>query len=273
METSLSHRPRQPLLALSIVVGMVVAGAVAMRLPDLGGTAGSGAFDLTIEDVRAVAMAWAPWHAVAALALMILHSFVPVPAEVIAAGNGLIFGPVWGTVITWSGAMLGAVLSFGLSRLLGRPLLRHLAAERYWQAAEQWRGRPGFLVLVRLLPVISFNLINYAAGLSGIRWWTFLWTTGIGILPITTLSVLFGDRLRDASPTVWIGLAFVLALLLAVGRYLRKVALPPNSVIPAKAASSVTSTAAQLLDPPCAKGDGKGATPGPGPLYRRARCE
>ena len=40
--------------------------------------------------------------------LMVLHSFVPFPAEFVAMANGMLYGPIWGTVITWSGAMLGA---------------------------------------------------------------------------------------------------------------------------------------------------------------------
>jgi uncharacterized membrane protein YdjX (TVP38/TMEM64 family) len=54
--------------------------------------------------------------------------------------------------------------------------------------------------------VISFNLINYAAGLTAISWWTFTWATGLGILPLTFLMVLMGDRLwsGELSPWLWL---------------------------------------------------------------------
>ena len=42
---------------------------------------------------------------------MVLHSFIPFPAEFLAIANGMVFGPVLGTVITWSGAMAGALLA------------------------------------------------------------------------------------------------------------------------------------------------------------------
>ena len=54
---------------------------------------------------------------------MVLHSFVPFPAEVVAMANGMLYGPLWGTLITWVGAMLGAYLAFGLARWLGRPFV------------------------------------------------------------------------------------------------------------------------------------------------------
>jgi hypothetical protein len=46
----------------------------------------------------------------------------------------------------------------------------------------------------RFFPLISFNLINYGAGMTKISWWTFAWTTGIGILPITIIMVIMGDN-------------------------------------------------------------------------------
>ena len=53
---------------------------------------------------------------------MILHSFVPFPAEQIAIANGMLFA-VWGTLVTWIGAMMGAALAFALARRYGKPLV------------------------------------------------------------------------------------------------------------------------------------------------------
>ena len=61
--------------------------------------------------------------------MMILHSFLPFPAEFVAIANGVIFGPVWGTVITWAGAMLGAFLAFFLARQCGQPFVRRVLVE------------------------------------------------------------------------------------------------------------------------------------------------
>jgi uncharacterized membrane protein YdjX (TVP38/TMEM64 family) len=48
-----------------------------------------------------------------------------------------------------------------------------------------------------LIPVIAFNLINYAAGLARVRWRTFTWTTAVGILPLAFLMVAAGDQLKN----------------------------------------------------------------------------
>ena len=51
------------------------------------------------------------------------------------------------------------------------------------------------LLIGRLIPLIAFNLINYAAALTEISWWTFLWATGTGILPLTILLNVVGDQM------------------------------------------------------------------------------
>jgi uncharacterized membrane protein YdjX (TVP38/TMEM64 family) len=152
---------------------------------------------------------------------MVVHSVLPLPGEVIAVANGMLFGPLWGTVVTWAGAMIGAALSFGVARWLGHAALRRFAAAPHLELIERWRNRTGWLLAVRLLPVVSFNLINYAAGVAGVAWWTFLWTTGLGILPITIASVVLGDRLLNAPWWVWVAAGAGLVLMGVAVRRLR----------------------------------------------------
>ena len=165
-------------------------------------------FALSMEAVEEQIQAWGMWGVAASILLMILHSFVPFPAEFVAMANGMLYGPVWGTLITWSGAMLGAYAAFGLARWLGRPFVQSMVAERHHRAIDRWAERQGGGVLLfsRLVPVISFNLINYAAGLTAISWWTFTWATGIGILPLTVLMVVMGDRLWSGESHLWLWL-------------------------------------------------------------------
>src|SRR3546814_7396893 len=66
-------------------------------------------------------------------------------------------------------AMLGAFLAFGLSRAFGRPFVETVVARRHWQRLDDWTGEHAaqMVFLARFLPVISFNLVNYAAGQIG----------------------------------------------------------------------------------------------------------
>jgi len=147
------------------------------------------------QEVEETIRSWGAWGILASIGLMVLHSFVPFPAEFLAIANGMVYGLLLGTVITWIGAMLGALLAFGLTRTLGRPLIEMLVARKNWHILDEWTAhRGGRIVLVsRFIPLIAFNLVNYAAGLMRISWWTFTWATGIGILPFTILMVAMGD--------------------------------------------------------------------------------
>lgn len=183
--------------------------------------------DLTALDQGAVerfVAAWGAWSALASVALMVLHSFLPLPAEVIPMANGVLFGPVLGVALTWIGAMLGAALSFALARWLGRDFARLVLSEARLRRVLALSPHPGTLLYVRLVPLISFNLVNYAAGLLGVSWWTFLWTTALGILPLTVAMVLLGSAMLRAPVWLWPVIAAALLLLwFAVARRRRAV--------------------------------------------------
>ena len=163
-----------------------------------------------------------PWGPVSAIGLMVVHSFVPFPAEFLTFANGMIFGPFWGVLITWVGAMLGAFASFGLTKYYGRPFVEKKVSPSQLKKIDQWVQQQGVwsLLLSRFIPLISFNLINYGAGMTSVSWWTFTWTTGIGILPITVIMVTMGNNFNILHWWVWaivlvviIGAAYLVNLL------------------------------------------------------------
>ena len=179
---------------------------------------------LTAAEIMEFMKSWGYWGVLASIGMMILHSFLPFPAEFVAIANGVIFGPVWGTVITWVGAMLGAFLAFFLARRLGQPFVRRVLSKRKTHTLERWVARHGLgtLFIGRFIPIISFNLINYAAGLTKISWWTFAWTTGVGILPMTVLMVVMGDQIHILPFYLWIFMILSGALLwMGLHRFLR----------------------------------------------------
>ncbi len=170
--------------------------------------------DMTIEGTVQLIRSWGGWGVALSIALMVIHSFVPFPAEILACANGMVYGPLWGTVVTWVGAMLGASLTFGLMRALGQPFVHRMLDEAKRERLALWsRDRGGVALLTaRLIPVIAFNLINYAAALTNISWWTFLWATGIGILPLTALSAILGDRMLTMPLWGWLLLSALVLL-------------------------------------------------------------
>lgn len=188
------------LFGLVLVAGAVWVFALWNTVPALPG------FTMSVEGFEEQIRSWGPWGVAGSILLMILHNFIPFPAEILAMANGMVYGPLWGTVITWTGAMLGAYLAFGLARWLGQPFVLAMVGERHRVVVERWTAEQGgpTLLFSRLVPVISFNLINYAAGLTTISWWTFTWATALGIVPLTFLMVLMGDRIWSGDNNVWL---------------------------------------------------------------------
>jgi uncharacterized membrane protein YdjX (TVP38/TMEM64 family) len=172
----------------------------------------------SLERIQELVRSAGPWAVAVSIGLMVLHSFVPFPSEFITVANGLVFGFAKGVVVTWVGAMAGAALAFGLARSLGRPFVLRLLSDDQEQKLEGWVDRLGAdtLLVGRFIPAISFNLMNYVAGLAPVSWWTFLWTTALGILPMTILMVWAGERIDKVPLWAWALLAFAALFLVGI---------------------------------------------------------
>jgi uncharacterized membrane protein YdjX (TVP38/TMEM64 family) len=244
-----SARWRRLYALLALAVTLAIVGGAALGLFLIDQIEG----EISVRAFEDVIRSWGHWGVLASIGLMVLHSFVPFPAELVALANGMLYGPFWGTVITWVGAMLGAFLAFGLSRACGRPFVEAVVARRHWQRIDDWTGEHAaqMVFLARFLPVISFNLVNYAAGLTRISWWTFGWTTGLGILPVTISMAVLGDQAGKMPWHWWLGLLAAACIgWLAIQRWLHrrnaKRAIAMQSEVPGHRGEHGSMPAAQV---------------------------
>jgi uncharacterized membrane protein YdjX (TVP38/TMEM64 family) len=118
-----------------------------------------------------------------------------VPASVLTLGAGAIFGVWGGSIVVIVGASIAASLSF----LLARTILRHrietmTAGNAKFRAVDRAIAKEGakIVVLVRLAAVFPFLFMNYAFGLTGIRFSRYFLATVAGILPATIAFVWLG---------------------------------------------------------------------------------
>ena len=155
----------------------------------------AGNLDQVIKLIRS----WGVAAPLMSVLLMITQAIVaPIPAFLITAANGMVFGSFWGALISWIGALMGALTSFYIARLFKKVALRKIVrnqktAEFIIHAGE----KRGFYVILlsRLLPFISFDIISYMAGLSGIRPWAFILGTALGMLPATIIYTFIGHEI------------------------------------------------------------------------------
>ncbi|RNL74257.1 TVP38/TMEM64 family protein [Streptomyces sp. I6] len=137
------------------------------------------------------------------------------PGSVLTASAGALFGLTLGTAAVLVGATAGAALSFGLARRLGRPVVARYAGSGRLARLDSYLTRRGFaaVLLVRLVPLFPFSVINYGAGVAGVRFSSYLAATALGIIPGTVVYTGLGGSLGDpASPVLWIALGGLLVL-------------------------------------------------------------
>jgi uncharacterized membrane protein YdjX (TVP38/TMEM64 family) len=157
------------------------------------------------------------WAYVVAPLVMAVVALLPIPAEAPAMANGMIFGAVAGSVLTWLGAMLGAVASYEIARGAGRPLARRIAGDDVTVRIDEAAARAGWggMLILRLVPVVAFTVLNWGAGLCGVPRGRFLWTTALGIVPGVILFTTSGvgvEALWRRSPSLAAALVVVLGL-------------------------------------------------------------
>jgi uncharacterized membrane protein YdjX (TVP38/TMEM64 family) len=146
------------------------------------------------------------WTPLASLLLMTLQSVVaPLPGSLIASANGVVFGIWLGTLLSWLGGLLGASVAFGIARWLGGSVVQRLLGSAQLASFHSLVERDGFwaVLVARLIPLISFDLISYLAGLSTMRYPHFLLATAVGMLPGTFAWTALGHDLGRAETTTW----------------------------------------------------------------------
>jgi uncharacterized membrane protein YdjX (TVP38/TMEM64 family) len=218
--TTLIRRISTPrsLFVVALVVCLALYAAVApLRQVVNAGVAALDPRDITrLRDYLRGFGAWAP--AISFLLMVLQSVAAPLPAFVITLANGLLFGAFWGTILSWSSAMVGAAVCFGIARTLGRPVVERLVGAVPLAKADAFFERYGShaVLITRLIPIISFDVVSYAAGLTPIRLLPFLVATGIGQLPATIAYSVLGENLTSTSKIgLWaIG---VLASLMVLG--------------------------------------------------------
>lgn len=182
------RRPN-PILRWIVLLVLVAAVILFARFTSVGRAWIPSSFD----DLRALPdriRAFAPFDQLAYVLLYTFATLLLVPGTVLSFLGATLFGTWLGTALTWTGALIGSTLVYCVVRFLGRDYTRTLADRLLggrFSTLDRWIERNGFqaLLLVRLLPIFPFNGVNFAAGLTSIRFWPFVFATALGILPGT----------------------------------------------------------------------------------------
>ncbi len=157
------------------------------------------------------------WGPIVSMGLMILQALAaPLPAFVITFANAWIWGWAFGAVISWTGAMIGATICFYLAKWFGRPLVEKMVGGKTLELTDKFFDRYGkyTVIIARLIPVVPFDPISYAAGLTNMSLRSFLIATGVGQLPATIVYSYLGENISSGAKYGFMVFSAVLALLI-----------------------------------------------------------
>ncbi|OHD65486.1 MAG: hypothetical protein A2176_13165 [Spirochaetes bacterium RBG_13_51_14] len=125
-----------------------------------------------------------------------------IPGSILTLGGGFLYGVVWGTALVSVSSVTGASLAFLIGRYLARGWInKKIEKSENFRAIDEAVGREGWkiVLLCRLSPAFPYNMLNYAFGLTRIRFWHYLLASWIGMLPVTVMYVYLGSLASDIS--------------------------------------------------------------------------
>ncbi len=136
------------------------------------------------------------WRApIGFIGIYILATILLLPASLLTLGAGALFGVVWGSLYTLTGATLGSILAFFIGRYLARDWVQAQIDRRPGlNAVIQSVVQQGFkiVLLTRLSPVFPFSLLNYVYGVTDVSWRDYAYAS-IGMIPGTVMYVYIGS--------------------------------------------------------------------------------
>ena len=163
-----------------------------------------------IQEILVKAGSLAPFLYMIIMALAVVIS--PIPSVPLDVAAGVFFGPLLGTTYSAFGALGGAVASFLIARFLGREVIEQfLGGHINFCTTCSDRLLTKVIFLSRLLPIVSFDIVSYGAGLTKISLKTFSVSTFLGMLPLTFVYNYFGSVLM-----VGRGLALILGVIMVL---------------------------------------------------------
>ena len=200
----------------------IVAVIVVLLWPYLSDAFSEGGIDRLVERVRNAG----PLGVFMLLGLQLLQIIVAfVPGEVVQLAAGLMYGPVWGTVILFVGCVISSAIIFKLVRTLGAPFVQDMVSTEHLEKfrAFERSGKLSVIVFILfLIPGLPKDGFTYLVPLTDMSMRSFLVLANVARLPGIIASTLAASSFADGDYTVTIIIAVVVVVIAALAVVFRK---------------------------------------------------
>ena len=176
---------------LVLIVLLAVAGGLALFWLFDGAT--------SVEGVQARVSSLGDWAPVGFVLLYAIATVAMIPGGLFDLVGGVLFGPVWGSLINLAGGTLGAGLAFLVARYLAGDWVQRRAGPRMQKVVRSvetdgWQ----FVAFVRLVPIFPYNIANYLLGVTRIPFLHYMLATIVFMAPSTVAYTWIGHAGREA---------------------------------------------------------------------------
>ena len=201
----------KPTLLFSIIATLIIAAKI-LKLGD------------QLNALEAWIHSLGPWGPAVYILIYIVAVVAALPATLFTFLAGILFGTLQGVIVVNIGATVGACLAFLVGRGFARRSVEKLVGRHpHFKKLDAWASKNGvwIVIVTRLVPLLPFNLLNYAFGLTRIRFWPYAFWTWLCMIPATIVYVGGADAVHQGLsqgrvPWALVGVVIALVLLLAV---------------------------------------------------------
>lgn len=147
-----------------------------------------------------------------------------IPSNILSISSGIVFGPILGTILTSIGFFVSGSLAFFIARILGRDAVNKILRGKALNLNNKLEHN-GFKVLffLRLIPVLPYDPVSYAVGLSKVKYRDFIIASVIGVVPeVVCYSIIGENAMNPLSPKFFIPLSIIVLTTITSGVILKK---------------------------------------------------
>ena len=154
---------------------------------------------LNSENLDRFIRGFGPWALAVFTLAYLVASPIPFMAPILSATGGLLFGPMRGALVAILVAAATSLVPFMISRRLGRDWveskLKGTKIDDIYRRLDSGNGF-AFILLLRLVPVMPWEVQNYVAGVTRVKLPTYLAATILGSSPLTICLAILGAAAR-----------------------------------------------------------------------------
>ncbi|VAX19385.1 hypothetical protein MNBD_NITROSPINAE02-1669 [hydrothermal vent metagenome] len=214
-------RSKGAIVKLFVFLALAIALFVLIKFTNLGGY-------FSREHVEGALKQLGVYAPIGFVAIYAIATIIGVPGTILTIIGGVIFGSILGTISVVAGATIGACGAFFVSRFLARDFVAEKFMEKQWfKKLDKGIEDQGlyYILFIRLVPLFPFNGINFASGLTSVKFRDYFIGTAVGIIPASFVFVNAASKASDAaskgeaSPGLFISLALLGLLTLAPVAY------------------------------------------------------